>query len=119
MSAYSPCSGRPEACTSEACPSLANMDEHPLHLHIGPEELVVRQRYETLSTANDFLAGVTFVVGSVLFFFESTTYAATWFFLVGSILFVLRPTIRLTRRIHLRRWHAGEVAVSHETPMDF
>ena len=27
-----------------------------LHLRIGPEELVIRQRYETLSIANDFLA---------------------------------------------------------------
>lgn len=95
------------------------MSEQPLHIHIGPEELVIRQRYETLSTANDFLAGVTFVVGSALFFSESTTYAATWLFLIGSILFMLRPAIRLTRRVHLSRWHAGEVASAHESPMDF
>ncbi|GGB23938.1 hypothetical protein GCM10011492_12300 [Flexivirga endophytica] len=76
-------------------------------LTIGHEELRIRGIYETLSITNDFLAGVLFVVGSILFFWESTTVTATWFFLVGSVLFVARPAIRLVRRLHLGRIAEG------------
>ncbi|NYF98200.1 YrhK family protein [Janibacter cremeus] len=72
-------------------------------LTIGHEELRIRGVYETISITNDFLAGVLFLVGSILFFSESTLYAATWLFTIGSVLFVARPTIRLVRRVHLGR----------------
>ncbi|WP_338749545.1 YrhK family protein [Janibacter alittae] len=72
-------------------------------LSIGHEELRIRGIYETLSIANDFLAGLLFLVGSILFFWESTTHFATWLFVIGSVLFVARPTIRLARRVHLGR----------------
>ncbi|HET8603796.1 MAG TPA: YrhK family protein [Marmoricola sp.] len=72
-------------------------------LEIGHEELVIRQRYETLSIANDVLIALWFLVGSILFFWEATTTAATWCFLLGSIEFLARPAIRLVRRVHLQR----------------
>jgi hypothetical protein len=75
----------------------------PLEVHLGHEEIVVRRRYETLSIANDVLIALWFVAGSVLFFWESTTLIATWFFLLGSLEFLARPAIRLARRVHLRR----------------
>jgi hypothetical protein len=85
-------------------------------LHIGHEELELRNRYEVLSIVNDVLMALWFVVGSVLFFFESTTVVGTWFFLVGSVQFLIRPLIRLMRRIHLRRYGSG---TPHETARDF
>lgn len=72
-------------------------------LTLGHEELRIRGVYETISITNDFLAGVLFLIGSILFFSESTLYAATWLFTIGSVLFVARPTIRLVRRFHLGR----------------
>jgi hypothetical protein len=57
--------------------------------------------FELLHTAVDFLAAGLFVVGSILFFSDSTKTAGTWCFLVGSICFALKPTIRLTREIRL------------------
>jgi len=57
--------------------------------------------YEVLFTLVDFAAAFQFVVGSVLFFNESTTYEATWLFLVGSICFALKPTIKVIRECHL------------------
>lgn len=48
-----------------------------------------------------------FVAGSVLFFSESTTTAGTWLFLVGSIQLMIRPLIRLGRRVHLTRIGSG------------
>ena len=74
-----------------------------LTLHLGHDELVIRRKWETASIVNDVLVALWFVIGSVLFFWESTTTTATWFFLVGSLQFLARPVIRLTRRIHLQR----------------
>lgn len=78
-------------------------DQPNLTLDIGHEELVIRQRYEALSIANDVLIALWFLVGSVLFFWESTATAATWCFVLGSVEFLARPTIRLARLVHLRR----------------
>ncbi|MBF4607302.1 YrhK family protein [Curtobacterium sp. VKM Ac-1393] len=49
------------------------------------------------------MVAVWFIVGSVLFFSESTSTAGTWLFLVGSVQLLIRPVIRLGRRVHLGR----------------
>ncbi|HKJ12531.1 MAG TPA: YrhK family protein [Ornithinimicrobium sp.] len=72
-------------------------------VRIGHEELRVRGRYEVISIVNDILIGLWFVVGSILFFFDSTVTAGTWLFLIGSIQLVVRPLIRLHRRVTLGR----------------
>ena len=38
-----------------------------------------------------------FVIGSILFHSSATSYAGSWLFLVGSVMFGLRPTIKLYR----------------------
>lgn len=75
---------------------------------LGSTNLRVNGAYEALSIANDFLAGLLFLVGSILFFWKATETAAIWCFTVGSVLFVVRPTIRLVRRIHLGPAGGGE-----------
>lgn len=70
---------------------------------LSPRHLEVYWRYQVVRTAVDFGAALCFVVGSVLFFWERTTLAATWFFLIGSILFAVKPTIDVVRAAHLRR----------------
>jgi len=77
--------------------------ESPLKLDIGHDELIIRQRYEAFSIGNDVLIALWFLVGSILFFWESTTTAATWCFLLGSIEFLARPAIRFARLFHIRR----------------
>jgi len=57
--------------------------------------------YEIAYTLVDFLAALAFIVGSVLFFYAALQTAGTWLFLVGSILFAVRPTIRLMRELAL------------------
>lgn len=52
---------------------------------------------ELAYTLVDVSAAALFVIGSVMFFGETTTYMGTWLFLVGSVLFGLRPTIKLYR----------------------
>ena len=80
-----------------------------LKLDIGPEELVIRRRYEALSIGNDVLIALWFLVGSLLFFWEPTATAATWCFLLGSVEFLIRPAIRLARLVHIRRIGGNEL----------
>ncbi len=72
-------------------------------LHLGREQLRISDRYEVASILNDLLIAAFFIVGSILFFQESTSYAGTWLFLLGSIELAVRPLIRLARRVHLTR----------------
>lgn len=72
-------------------------------VHFGHDELIIRQRYEVVSIINDILIGIWFIVGSICFFSPSLTRTGTWFFLAGSIELLIRPTIRLIRRVHLER----------------
>ena len=82
---------------------MNHSDEGPINLRIGSEELVIRQRYEVLSIANDILIAAWFIVGSIMFFSTASTELGTWMFLIGSIELMIRPVIRLTRRVHLGR----------------
>ncbi|MGI8712086.1 MAG: YrhK family protein [Solirubrobacteraceae bacterium] len=70
---------------------------------LTPQHIEVYWRYQVVRTAVDFGAAVCFVIGSAFFFFTSTTTAADWLFLIGSILFALKPTIDMTRSAHLRK----------------
>lgn len=75
----------------------------PIKETIRDQNSEVYALYELAYTAVDFLAAGLFVVGSILLFNEATTYAATWMFLIGSICFGLKPTIRLMRRVQMFR----------------
>lgn len=90
----------------------------PLTVRIGREELVVRQRYEVLSIINDILIALWFIVGSVLFFFEDWVVPGTWCFLFGSVELLVRPVIRLSRQLHLRRIAAVHGS-GHESSQDY
>ena len=90
-------------------------DDSSVHLHLGREEIVLRQRYEVLSIVNDIFIAIWFIIGSVLFFDDSTAYAGTWLFLIGSIELLIRPVIRLSRRVHIGR----VTATGAETARDF
>jgi hypothetical protein len=57
--------------------------------------------YEIAYTIVDFGAAFSFVIGSVLFFYASLQTAGTWLFLIGSILFAAKPSIRLFRELRL------------------
>ena len=67
--------------------------------------------YEILYTCVDFGAALAFVIGSVMFCSEAWLTGGTWLFLIGSILFAVKPTIRLVREVHLyREGRAEDVA---------
>lgn len=77
-------------------------DKNPrIHIRLGSRVLVLNHRYEALSILNDVFIGVFFTVGSVLFFFTELENWAITLFLLGSIDFLLRPVIRLARRMNV------------------
>ena len=84
---------------------MKDLSEGAVDLRIGREELVIRQRYEVVSIVNDILIAIWFIVGSILFFSPTETELGTWLFLLGSAELLVRPVIRLSRRIHLQRVH--------------
>ncbi len=100
-----PAPGHPEPTGGED--DVSSGRENALTLHIGNDEVVLRQRYEVASIANDLLIAVWFAIGSVLFFSESTATAGTWLFLLGSVQLMVRPAIRLARRMHIQRTRSG------------
>jgi len=71
---------------------------HPDNRHRSETHKRIYAMHE-LAYTNDVGAAALFVVGSILFFNPSTTYAGTWLFLVGSIMFGVLPLIKLSREI--------------------
>lgn len=78
-------------------------DPNAISLTLGREELVISRRYEVLSILNDFMLGVWFLIGSILFFYPSEQQAGVWLFTIGSAQLLIRPIIRLSRHLHLYR----------------
>ncbi|MFM2484902.1 YrhK family protein [Celerinatantimonas yamalensis] len=76
---------------------------NPALRHLTSDHIKVSARYDLFYAINDALAGVLFVIGSIFFFWSDTQDAGTWLFLIGSILFTVRPGIKISRNLHLRR----------------
>ncbi|HLU46199.1 MAG TPA: YrhK family protein [Natronosporangium sp.] len=75
----------------------------PLTFQVGDHELVIRRRYEVVSIVNDLMIGGWFLIGSLLFLSPTTTHTGTWLFVVGSAQLLIRPIVRLSRNLHLKR----------------
>lgn len=76
---------------------------HPATRSLSERHARIYAAYEIAHTLVDFAAAVLFVIGSALFFSEATTYVATWMFLIGSLCFALKPSLRLARELHYLR----------------
>ncbi len=74
-----------------------------LYIPLGKHEIIINRRYEFLYYLNDFLISVGFLTGSILFLYEELKIYGTWLFIFGSIQLLIRPLIRLSRKIHLTR----------------
>jgi len=78
------------------------LNQDDLTIRMGRDELVIRNRYQTISIANDFLIGIWFLLGSIAFFWPAWETLGVWLFVVGSAQLSVRPSIRLVHRIHLQ-----------------
>ncbi|MDW5471670.1 YrhK family protein [Staphylococcus equorum] len=57
--------------------------------------------YKLLYQINDIMLALFFIVGSFLFFSESTTFYGTVLFVIGSFELLIRPIITIFRDIHI------------------
>ncbi|MBE7187653.1 YrhK family protein [Jatrophihabitans endophyticus] len=85
---------------------------------LTPAHVELFWRYQVVRTLVDFGAAACFVVGSAFFFSVRLTTAADWFFLVGSVLFALKPTIDVVRSARLKRLPGQSGGPSHHAPAD-
>jgi hypothetical protein len=77
----------------------------------------VYSAYEIAYTSVDWLAAVLFTIGSIMFLYDDLMKAGTWLFIVGSVCFALRPSIRLARELHLAR--LGEAVMEPGNSPDY
>lgn len=56
--------------------------------------------YEIMHTLVDFTAAFLFLVGSVLFFYPALKDLGIWLFIIGSVFFGLKPTLKMVREFH-------------------
>ncbi|MBW3098795.1 YrhK family protein [Pseudohoeflea coraliihabitans] len=76
---------------------MPSIKAYAQRLHMSEEKATAL--YQIAYTGIDFLAAFSFIIGSILFFWEAHQFSATMLFLVGSILFALKPTLRTIREV--------------------
>lgn len=89
--------------------------DNNLTIRIGPDELVIRQRYQVLSIINDVLIGIWFLIGSFVFFSDEWVFTGTCLFVLGSVEMLIRPVIRLIRHLHLQKIRGPETPTTDST----
>lgn len=61
--------------------------------------------YEIAHTLADFIAAISFLLGSVLFLWPEKETEAIWLFILGSVFFCVKPSLRMCRELQL--WRMG------------
>lgn len=70
--------------------------------------LFYKRIYHILYTLNDLMLGLWFLIGSILFYFETLKTWGIHFFVLGSLQFILKPTIRLIHELDARKHYRKE-----------
>ena len=67
--------------------------------------------FELVYTVVDFAAAVCFLSGALLMFVDDARTGSTWLFVIGSVLFLSKPALRLARELQLLRMdRVGQLA---------
>ncbi|PJE37339.1 hypothetical protein CVM52_07655 [Pseudooceanicola lipolyticus] len=74
---------------------------HKDHRNQSTESKRLYALFEIAYTLVDFAAAICFVIGSVMFLSERWTTPGTWLFIIGSLCFAAKPTLRLIREVKL------------------
>ncbi|MEC0284485.1 YrhK family protein [Terribacillus saccharophilus] len=77
-------------------------------IRVGEYGIFFKRPYQIMYMLNDFLIGIIFLIGSFFFLYESLKTAGCWLFAVGSLLLLIRPTIRLVHDIHYKRYSKNQ-----------
>lgn len=76
-----------------------------LNFQNDSKESSITMYYKALYQLNDVVLGLVFLIGSFLFFSDSTMVAGTILFVIGSIQMTARPLIAFAHDIHLARYY--------------
>jgi heme O synthase-like polyprenyltransferase len=79
-----------------------------VEIQMGRHDLFFKKGYEVFYTINELLLGMWFLIGSVFFYFETMKTWGVTLFVLGSVQMLIRPTIRLVHRFHLRKHYENE-----------
>ena len=82
-------------------PKVKHTEEY-LDIKAGRFRIYFHKRYKLITTVNDLLIGLFFVVGSVLNFFTDTSIYGKSLYLCGSVLLGSRPILRIMHDTSLR-----------------
>ncbi|ASK60812.1 hypothetical protein CFK37_00620 [Virgibacillus phasianinus] len=74
-----------------------------LDVQLGTYEVSFSKKYRFLALMNDFTLGLEFLIGSVLFLFESTQTGGTILFIIGSAQLLARPIIKIMHAFYFSR----------------
>lgn len=74
---------------------------HPKNKDLTARHAALYATYEIAYSLVDFGAAVLFIIGSIMFFSDAWVTFGTWLFLLGSILFACKPTLRLICELRL------------------
>lgn len=66
-----------------------------------PKHAEIYGLYERVYTTVDLIAALLFLIGSILFFYNSLQNTGTWMFVFGSLCFAAKPAVRFAREFHL------------------
>jgi hypothetical protein len=81
-------------------PLLKNLDKYEeLDLPMSKYAIFFNKNYQVISLANEILIGLLFIIGSICFFFKDTMMAGTILFLIGSVLLLIKPVLKMLRAI--------------------
>lgn len=72
-------------------------------MDIVQRHIIIQRRYEALGALNDLLIAIWFLIGSFFFLNESLTQDGTWLFIVGSAQLIIKPLIKLTSLVHVKK----------------
>lgn len=84
-------------------------DHDFLNLQMGKFEVAFNKRYRFISLLNDLTLGLEFLIGSILFLFESTKTLGNILFIIGSLQLLGRPIIKIIHAFYISRRSQGNL----------
>ncbi len=93
--------------TKTADAKRQSKDEY-VDIQMGKHDLFFKKGYNIFYTINELLLGLWFLIGSIFFYFETLKTWGVTLFVLGSLQMLIRPTIRLIHRFHLRKHYQKE-----------
>lgn len=82
---------------------MGDNQSQPLEFDLDQDHIVIQRRYEALGAVNDLLIAVWFLIGSFFFLKEALVLDGTWLFILGSAQLLIKPMIKLTSLVHVKR----------------